>query len=259
MSATFQPNHPLQNIGTGFPLETEIWFSEPLSQLYSVIQAMCAYTVIIYNHWEGRAFQDSLCAIADQRNFIHHKLMSLPEGSVDQPAFLDDGMYEATRLATIIFDLLVVFPASAAALPFVELAAQLRRQLSCMDIFEKSAQELQTFVWMLFMGGIASVGSDERPWFVSALATLYPRIDVHVWSVVQDILGSFLWLPSTNDADGLDLWAESDQLRFWTEHEFRQFSSPLNTLSNTQTMRKTGLTHCGGTGKQAESPPLTLQ
>jgi hypothetical protein len=226
MITTLQPNHPLQDIGSGFPLETETWLSEPFSQLYSTIRAICCYTVLIYNHCEGRALQDSLCAIADQRNFIHHKLMCLPEISSELPAFLDDGTYEAIRLTTIIFDYLVIFPASAAVLPFIELAARLRRQFPYIDTPKKNMKELEIFLWMLFMGGIASIGSDERPWFVSTLAALYPRLNVHVWSAVQDILGSFLWLPSTNDADGLELWVESDHLRFWKEYEFGELSSP---------------------------------
>lgn len=212
MNKTLQAHHPLQNIGTGFPLEVDVWRAKPLSDLFSVIQAMCGYTILVYNHCEGRDFQESLCAVADQRNFIHHQLMSLPENPFVQAVFLDDGMYEATRLATIAFDFLVIFPASAVALPFVELSARLKRQLSYMDLSDNTTENLKYFIWITFMGGIASTGSDERPWFVSMLATLSARLDLSTWPAVQKLLQSFLWLPSTNNVDGMALWMEFSQL-----------------------------------------------
>jgi hypothetical protein len=217
MNTTFQPNHPLQNIGTGFPLERDRWPSESLSNLFSVIRAMCGYTVMVYNHCEGRAFQESLCAVADQRNFIQHKLMSLPENSYNHLQFHDDGMYEATRLAVIIYSFLVVYPASTAALPFIELSSRLRRQLSYIDTSKKTCEELKPFVWILFMGGIASVGSEEHPWFVSSSTIFSDVIHLNAWTDVKKLLECFLWLGSTNDADGMELWAEINQLRFLEE------------------------------------------
>jgi len=122
---------------------------------------------------------------------------------------LDNGLYEVTRLATIIFSLLVIFPIAPVAAPFVELATRMREALSKMDTSNLSPDTLRYLVWTVSLGGIAAVGSAERAWFVSMLAKISERIELYDWLMVRELLVSLLWLPSASDSDAMALWAES--------------------------------------------------
>jgi hypothetical protein len=208
MNTGFHPNHPLKNIGSGFAAEKHDHQSEVLSCLFAVIHAMCDYTVMVYNHCEGQAFQASLCAMTDQRNFIHHTLLSLPENYLGMPAIQGDELYESIRLATIVYSFLVVFPASATIVPFTELSIRIKKQLLNIDTSYKTLGTMKTLVWILFMGGVSSLGSEERSWFVLKLTTISNSIDLQSWTDVKRLLESFLWLGNTNDADGMKIWSE---------------------------------------------------
>jgi hypothetical protein len=88
--------------------------------------------------------------------------MSLPANPFGEREFEDDGMYETVRLTSIIYSFLVVMPISPSTAPFAELADRLRRELVQIGIADKSMDEIRAFVWILFMGGIAAIGSGER-------------------------------------------------------------------------------------------------
>jgi hypothetical protein len=203
-------NNPLANLGVGFSLEMYLWNSLHAIELSSILRDMGAYTIILHSHFnDGGQLEDSLGAIADQRNFIHHKLMSLPGNSSNELVLNDNGLYEVTRLAAIIFSLLVIFPIAPIAAPFAELATKLREAMSQIETSSLSPDTLRCLVWIVSLGGIAAIGSAERTWFITTLANLSQRIEMYDWFMVRELLVSFLWLPSANDADAMALWTES--------------------------------------------------
>jgi len=204
-------NHLLSNIGSGFMVAIQYQDSVTAYELLQVVLDMAAFTVLIYNNPEG--FQESEGQVADQRNFIHHRLMSLPQSPDSQFQFLQNGTYEALRLASIIYSLLVVFPISFLTAPFGPLALQLRVQISKLEIENsKSDAELQLIYWIVFLGGVASIGSAERPWYVSTLSVISQRLNLTVWKDVKGLLECFLWLGTVSDMDGILLWEEIQQL-----------------------------------------------
>lgn len=61
------------------------------------------------------------------------------------------------------------------------------------------------------MAAIAAIGMEEREWFVAVLHRCLSRLRIESWEALKDMLLKFLWLPSTNDADGYDLWLEVEE------------------------------------------------
>jgi len=199
--------------GCGFPVYWQQSKFQPLQDLYSVIQDMCGYSIMVSEHCQGIRFHDSLANLADRRNHIQHRVMSLPPHP-SAPGGADSGdLYEATRLAAIIYSLLVVFPISARTAPFSSLATSLRKELLALDLSNRAHEELTLLCWILVMAGIAAIGTDERAWFIYALNNVSHSLSLVEWDDLKHILKQFLWLDATNDMDGLSLWLEITRLR----------------------------------------------
>jgi hypothetical protein len=72
---------------------------------------------------DGRLNPQSLSVLADRRNYVQHSLMSLPADSESKGMVqAADPFYELTRLAAIIYSLLVTFPLPPRTASFAELA-----------------------------------------------------------------------------------------------------------------------------------------
>lgn len=206
METVIQLDHKLALIGTGFPLICEQHDSQSQRDLWVVLQDMAAYTVFLSDYCEARVMDESPGAIADQRNSIHHKLMSLQETVREQSSPFDDRLQEATRVAAIIYSNLVICPMAGA--PFRDLAAQLRRALCQLEMHDESLGSLRRMIWILFLGGIAALGTEHRSWFVSMLGATSSRLDLVNMFDAKEILISFLWLPQISDDDARRLWDE---------------------------------------------------
>jgi hypothetical protein len=163
---------------------------------------------VIHDHREGIYFQESLALLADQRNFTHHRLLSLPHHPISETDPTPDLLYESTRLATYIYSLLVTFPFYPNMAPFDELASLLKSEVSVLDTLDLFVNETRLLIWILVMGGIAAIDTVERLWFVSMLRELIVSVGVSNWEEMRDLLRCFLWLESINDVDGRVLWGE---------------------------------------------------
>jgi hypothetical protein len=209
--ATGQTSRPAP--ACGFPNQWQHSTFKPLQNLYSVIQDISGYTIMVSDHCQGIRFQDSLADFADRRNYIQHRVMSLPHHPFVQGGAGSGELYEATRIATIIYSLLVVFPISAQTAPFFALATLLRKELLALVLSNRSHEELALITWILVMGCIAAIDTDERSWFVYALNNVSYSLSLVEWGDLKHILNRFLWLDTTNDIDGLSLWLDITKLR----------------------------------------------
>jgi hypothetical protein len=171
---------------------------------------MCDFTVIVENHVQGRWTPRTFTVIIDHRNFVQHSLMSLDTAKelYDKDTNMDEPLYECCRLAAIVYSLLVIFPLPPVLGPFEGLAEQLHMELTRIGVNYDTAPRSKLLLWTLVMGAIASIGCRQRPWFLSQIQTLSAKMDVRDWRQAKEIVESFLWLPSTNDPDGRDLWIE---------------------------------------------------
>ena len=151
----------------------------------------------------------SLAWLSDERNFVQHNLMLL----TPLPSEVQDEhpLMRFTRLGTVIYSLLVVFPLPSVAAPFHQLAHDVRTLLLDPSIQASWADASDLILWVTVMGAIASTGGPDRPWYRTILDELTRRLEVDSWPGMRERLGMFLWYEYTNDSDGLKLWTEIEE------------------------------------------------
>jgi hypothetical protein len=183
--------HPLlQHLGSDFPTNRRESNIPSLQDLSTVLQNMAMYTTIVYNHVRGVALQENIGKVADMRNFVQHSLLSIPPS--DRLPATPDPLYEATRLASFIYSLLIVFPIHGPRAPFAELASQLRFNLSFLDLNKQKETEL--ILWILVMGAIAGMNMANRIWFVWAIREATSRLRVERWEELRESWRGFCGL-----------------------------------------------------------------
>ena len=122
-----------------------------------------------------------------RRNWIHHRLLSLPRltrhgGATGAPTPME-AIANITRIAALIYSDMVIFP-----LPYVtqvkpRSAAELRRALNFQAVvntwYQPDSSEFLT--WVLVMGAIAATETKHRPWFVYKLIDLLAIQNITDW------------------------------------------------------------------------------
>ncbi|KIX03592.1 uncharacterized protein Z518_07145 [Rhinocladiella mackenziei CBS 650.93] len=201
--------HPLVGLGKGFRVLPGMLSHEEVSKLLAALRWIIQYTFAVDDHVEGRPEAQALSALMDERNFVQHNLMLLtPDPSEIRQ---EHPMHRLSRLATVIYSLLVVFPLPAVAAPFHQLAHDVRSQLSQLSIQSRWTEAPDLILWITVMGAIAAVGSSDRTWYLSALDRLTRRLNIKTWASLKERLKMFLWFEYTNDSDGLKLWREIEE------------------------------------------------
>ncbi|KAL2826721.1 hypothetical protein BDW59DRAFT_171795 [Aspergillus cavernicola] len=177
-----------------------------------VLQGMKAYSDSIRKYIDGETGIYDTRPMCDMRNLVHYHVMALPAGnelSVSQTNIL----YEACRLASIIYSVGVLFPIPYVGSPLQQLAVLLERELSGKELLEcfsvpEQDYKVNVVLWILTMGGIAATHTAERPWFVQKLAELRNRASICEWSEFRALLRSFPWLGCACDSAGERIWEE---------------------------------------------------
>ncbi len=117
--------------------------------------------------------------IADCRNLVQHRLLSLPT-SADPPSFIleDDNsnptwalrVYQTCRMTALLYSISVTFPVSWPASQRQQLLLVLREELSAVDQLrgEGDVGVLGVLLWSTVMGGIAAQYSRPlRQWYAA--------------------------------------------------------------------------------------------
>ncbi len=192
----------LQSLGKGFNVIGIIIPNNDTQALQFALQRLALYTLAVEDYITGSPYGQSLVVLADQRNMCQHSLISL----MPNPGDNEHDLVHASRTAATIYTLLCVYPISAAS--FSDLATAIKKTLST-RAFEKIRREAPELVlWIVVMGAIAAIGNEHRVWFVAVLDRCLSRLKIGSWDELKELLERFLWLSTTNDADGYDLWLE---------------------------------------------------
>lgn len=152
---------------------------------------------------------DALIPIIHWRNAIHHKLVSLPR-AIGLPS-RDSVLYEACRLATLIYSNLVIFPLPACSGVQSRLAVQIRRVLDSCGVYSCWVEEPLTMLWLTTMGGIAATDEVDRLWHVGRLRLICFEIlqgSIPTWQACTEVLETYLWWHHVCDEPGRLLWAK---------------------------------------------------
>lgn len=169
-------------------------------------------------HIQSKPAGLTLGAIAKTRIAVQQQVLLLPTIKELKHAVPEPNAYECCRLAAIIFSLAVLFPIPNT----YDVLQTLTRQLkSAVEIYSTALQEVKNgdeehwdlLLWILVLGGIATLDKPERPWYVSELAFVAERLNGNVgWEDIENILKSHLWLESACGRSAIELWEEVEIL-----------------------------------------------
>lgn len=202
LAANRRVEHPLRAMGTGFDVfrfnDPDTWHTH----LRLALDNLALYSLGVDDYVAGRSLKRSLSVIGEQRLFVQHGLLCLTilHSTGASP------LCRICHFAGIIYSFLCVFPIPEASFDY--LVQQIKECLLENDFLDEWTEVPYLLVWVLFMTGIASTATPERPWVVASLDRCLRRLDIHTWDKLRDVLQSFLWLPITNDKDGEALWRE---------------------------------------------------
>ncbi|KAI1607917.1 hypothetical protein EDD37DRAFT_670367 [Exophiala viscosa] len=191
-------------LGTGF----RYFRSNSTScELLEVLQSFSEVTNALDHHARGGSTAPELVDLIEARNASQHRLLSnLPE-RVDLTD-AESCVQQATRLATLIFSDMVVFPLPPTQRVKPRLARNLIDILEACDLLRCWDLHGQVLMWALTLGAIAASFTPERIWYVDQL-----KYRCSVWSVdelplLESICSKFLWWGEVCGGPVLTLWSE---------------------------------------------------
>ena len=118
--------------------------------------------------------------------------------------------YEACRLGLVIYSLLILFPVPLMTEPYPELAQLLRHELDLIQIdLSVWMPDLEFLLWLLVMGGMAALGTENRWWFIRQVHWLASILEITSWEQLKTTMDSILWLNTPCDFEGLAIWEEA--------------------------------------------------
>lgn len=148
--------------------------------------------------------------------FTLHRLLSLPRFSTFD--VLSGNISECLRYGVAIYMFLIHGPTYYSHANLLNtLVLQLRHYLSQLSLFIEGQESL--FIWLLSVGAVASIGTNESQWFLDETAELSAATNLYSWSDVESHLKRILWRKST-------AWILFQQT--WEEGIFKSNLSPHN-------------------------------
>lgn len=205
-------DHPLHDLGQAFTLLPA--FVDAIGfKLLVVLRWVIQHTLAIDDYVHRRPNAPMTIQMSQQRSFVQHGLMLLTPTPTRSGHEMENPLHRLCWLATVVFSLLVTYPIPPAAAPFHRLASDIRFWLSQPQSRDLYVQVPTFVLWVMVMGAVAAIGSDQRHWYLRALAHMSKAMGVMDWLALRDILTTFLWYGETNDVDGLNLWQDVNRLR----------------------------------------------
>ncbi|KAG2413962.1 hypothetical protein HFD88_003153 [Aspergillus terreus] len=183
-------------------------------ELIDVYQAMHIYTGIVDGHLRKNPSKIDEALLADQRNLVHHTMLSIPTAS-QSDGFSgynnnEEIIYEACRLAGLVFSVGVILPLPAQSTPLTQLATLIKALMQFFNpaIVWSHPHARMTLLWVLMMGGIAAENTPERAWYVSTLRQAACENGVASWADMRKVLSNILWWDIACDQPGHRLWLD---------------------------------------------------
>jgi hypothetical protein len=213
-------NHPLRKLTRGFdvfPRLTTPARSTASSAVWLALEHLALYTLHVDDYVERRKVSENLAVIGELRGYVQHRLMGLLGSVCGSPIESGDNDFiSLALLAAAIYSFTCVFPLAEA--PFARLSKRIRasyevlEQVAIQDSKVIPAQAQPITAWILCMGAIAASEMPDNIWYAAALARCLRKQHIESWPKLRVLLLDFLWLPMTNDEDGMRVWAEVETL-----------------------------------------------
>lgn len=194
-------SHPSNLLGVGIPVDA-----------ISLLQDMRSFSRVVEFFMKGimtiETSEPELSFIADRRNWIQHKALSLPPASELPPSEFTP-IYEPLRYAMISYSILVVFTVLPSLAPFPRLSRLIKQAIIDYPVRKEwDLQMMHVLVWILVIGGIISSDEETGTWFAGLLGVVSSTIGINSWADLRVILASVVWV---DHDEGLDPRARA----FW--------------------------------------------
>ncbi|KIW81531.1 hypothetical protein Z517_04557 [Fonsecaea pedrosoi CBS 271.37] len=209
----WRADHPLHRLGKGFSTLDHFDSSLKSLDLQVAVRGLSQYTLAVDDYLQNRPEAPSLAVLEELRCFVMHGMLSLTP-DLDEPCAAGVEVLQACHLAALTYAMLCVFPLPAA--PFDLLARHVRLCLSRCTSARAWSDAPHLMLWITVVAGVAATGSggDTRAWFVGIIDRYRRKLKIDSWTALkEDVLLEFLWLPTTNDGDGIELWDEIESSR----------------------------------------------
>lgn len=187
-------------------LSNDIWkMFEGLSRLTVFINAIASPAMSREDRW----------LLGDKLDLVERRLIA-SANIVDAIQDIDDTyrlIHVSCRLAAIIHIHTTMRECANTNHVVASMVQRLRLSLLefvDMDTAWSMVQEL--LLWVLFVGGIATIVPLERTWFVEALVGPCMTLGVQTWDGVAGLLKAFFWIDKVDNSKEFSLWQEVSAL-----------------------------------------------
>ncbi|ETI20966.1 hypothetical protein G647_07309 [Cladophialophora carrionii CBS 160.54] len=214
----YQPDHQAiaisRVIGTGFRQLDSIDL-----RLANILRDAGEITVALDHYQECRPNAPRLSDLINAANETHHKLLSIGVNMPPYPSKLDF-LCDMCRLAGLIYSDFVLFSLPTTTQVRPRLGAQLRAAVEQFEKFEAGRSATTYYghdvgdhnilvMWALILGGLASLNTPEKPYFVQKLREYVERVPyVSEWRAFSELMGTYLWWDYIFEEPGSGLWTE---------------------------------------------------
>ncbi|CEL06808.1 hypothetical protein ASPCAL09980 [Aspergillus calidoustus] len=194
----------------------------------SIAEILCAmntYTNLVDQAQRGHY---DLSLLADQRSIVHYTLLCLPPAAPHQtdpnsnisqapPLQPQDIIYEALRLACLIYSVGIVLPIPPQSSPIMNLAELLRNVLSNPNhpSLWTTPQAQVALLWILTLGGIAATHTPHRSWYIERLCRVVEHHKIASYEHLSRYLAMLAWYPVACDTPGMELWFALERARMY--------------------------------------------
>jgi hypothetical protein len=140
-------------------------------------------------------------------------LVVLDQNSEDDLIPLDRNshLYGSTRLAAYLYLYMALRELPRTTMINYTLARRLKGVLesNSADLLVVWKDDLHLLLWILFTGGVATLGADERSYFVGNLRRMVSHMGLDTLEAFRDALKEVLWLNDFCDQEAAALWKET--------------------------------------------------
>lgn len=184
------------------------------------------YSMTLQAVHSGQLSHVSLTRILDSRNNVTHRVLSLPTAEELQQSRSGNGddvsdskekrghmaLYEACRLAAMIYTIMVVFPLPRAQYTRGALIHALKDALQSVKVDKSTIKGNAAMLWCLVLGGCCAEGLDLgelHEWFLDRLVELCLDCGIEEWARVEATIRDFIWLRCACSDTGKRLWTRA--------------------------------------------------
>jgi hypothetical protein len=178
-----------RKLGSGLQYLRQVAASD---ELLDALNSICEVTAALDHHVRGGQGAPDLEDLMEIRNSTHHRLLcQLPDPPDLSTA--DSCVLQAVRLASLIYDDMVIFPIPAVQGQKRRQASQLRQVIEEILVLQAWKIHHEIVVWALVLGAIASTHTTDRDWYIRQLLRETAFMQCDQEEALERLCSRFLW------------------------------------------------------------------